>query len=140
MRCKEVCGARDQTGAQAALVWVLGLDALLGLPTWHRWHCLTGLCNLLAVQRPGTEASLDWLALRAPEVHAELAPRWCAPAALLRQAAGGYAAMAMHPLRTESSTQVRQHIAAGLPWAQCVPGPVADYINSHGLYRPAAQG
>ncbi len=131
---------RAQLGALTPLVWVLGLDALLALPSWHRWLSLTGLCNLLAVQRPGTKTSLHWLAVEAPQVHAELAARWRAPEALLQQPAGGYAALPMHPLRCESSTELRLRIATGRPWVEWVPAPVAEYINGHGLYRARAQG
>ncbi len=37
-----------------------------------------------------------------------------------------------------SSTQVRELVAAGRPIAALVPGPVAEYILRHGLYRRPA--
>jgi nicotinate-nucleotide adenylyltransferase len=38
------------------------------------------------------------------------------------------------PLHAHSATDIRQRIAAGLPWRELVPSVVADYIQRHGLY------
>lgn len=44
---------RREQGARP-LVLILGLDAFLGLPTWHRWEELLGLAHLAIAPRPGT--------------------------------------------------------------------------------------
>ena len=36
-----------------ALALVVGADAFLGLPTWHRWREIFGLAHLVVVARPG---------------------------------------------------------------------------------------
>lgn len=128
---------RAEVGPSASLIWVLGMDSLLQLDTWHDWQHIFDLANLLGVQRPGTEVDPAWLAQAAPGVHAELSRRWCEPDALLQRPAGAYAALPMRPLREESATEVRQRIVEGRDWSHCVPAPVAAYILDSGLYRSA---
>jgi len=125
---------RRELGPTAAIVWVLGIDSLAQLDTWHDWRRLFSLAHVLGVQRPLTEAGKDWLQQRAPGVYAEVGPRWRPLAELAGQPAGFYAPLAIRPLRTESATDIRQRIAAGLPWAGQVPAAVARYIRQAGLY------
>ena len=129
-------GLRAEFGPTMPIVWILGLDSVLQLDQWHHWTELLSLAHLLGVQRPGTQVGRDWLRAKAPRVHAELGPRWTRPEALLRAPAGGYAALAIRPLRRESATGVRARIAAGEDWAHLVAPPVAAFIEATGLYRP----
>ena len=41
------------------LVLLLGADAFLGLPTWHRWEELFELAHIAIFTRPGHELSID---------------------------------------------------------------------------------
>ena len=41
------------------LCLLLGLDAFLGLPTWHRWRDLTGLAHIVVARRPGVGQPID---------------------------------------------------------------------------------
>jgi nicotinate-nucleotide adenylyltransferase len=130
---------RAEIGPAASLVWVLGVDSLAQLETWHQWRRIFELASVLGVERPGAPADPEWLQRQAPVVHAHLLPRWQAPAALAATPAGGYAALAMLPLRTESATDIRARIASGRSWARLVPPPVAAYIRAAGLYRPGPE-
>jgi len=125
---------RAELGPDEPLVWVLGIDSLLQLDAWHHWRSLFAHAHLLGVERPGTRLSPEWLRERAPEVQAELSPRWRAPAELALAPAGGYAPLPMQPLREESATEVRRRIAAGEDWSAMVPPAVARYIRERGLY------
>ena len=125
---------RAELGPDEPLVWILGIDSLMQLDAWHHWRDLFLHTHLLGVERPGTRLSAGWLRERAPEVHAELAPRWRAPGELGRTPAGGYAPLPMQPLRDESATEVRRRIAAGEDWSAMVPPAVAGYIRAQGLY------
>lgn len=49
---------RAERGLQP-LVLCLGMDAFLGLPTWHRWTELTRLAHLAVAHRPGYEPPSD---------------------------------------------------------------------------------
>jgi nicotinate-nucleotide adenylyltransferase len=129
---------RAELGQAACIVWVLGIDSVLQLDHWHHWKRLLALANLLGVQRPHTRVGREWLAAHAPEVQAELAPRWTSPERLARQAAGAYAALALRPLRRESATEVRARIATGRPWRQLLAPGVPAFIESAGLYGASA--
>jgi nicotinate-nucleotide adenylyltransferase len=39
-----------------SLCVLLGMDAFLGLPTWHRWRELLGLAHIVVAHRPGWKA------------------------------------------------------------------------------------
>jgi nicotinate-nucleotide adenylyltransferase len=39
-----------------SLCLMLGMDAFLGLPQWHRWRELTSLAHIVVAHRPGWEA------------------------------------------------------------------------------------
>ena len=44
---------RNEMGAAQSLALVVGCDALLGLPTWHRWQSLLDLAHIVVLARPG---------------------------------------------------------------------------------------
>jgi nicotinate-nucleotide adenylyltransferase len=128
---------RTELGPAATVIWVVGIDSLAQLDSWHQWRQLFGLAHLLGVQRPGTEIDASWLERNAPAVHAEVLPRWRPLQALASQPAGYYAPLSIYPLRMESASEVRGRIASGLTWDDLVPAPVADYIRELGLYGSA---
>lgn len=128
---------RMELGPYAAIVWVLGIDSLAQLDTWHEWRRIFELANVLGVQRPGTEIDQPWLQRRAPAVFAEVRPRWRQPGELAGHPCGCYSPLPIQPLRTESASEVRARIAAGRPWNDLVPAPVAAYIRDEGLYGSA---
>ncbi|HUL19059.1 MAG TPA: nicotinate-nucleotide adenylyltransferase [Steroidobacteraceae bacterium] len=41
---------------QRSLCLLLGMDAFLGLPQWHRWRDLLGLAHIVVAHRPGWRA------------------------------------------------------------------------------------
>jgi nicotinate-nucleotide adenylyltransferase len=126
---------RAESGPARPLAWLVGGDSVLQLHTWHRWRELFALAHVLAVPRPGAPLDPEMLARLAPEVHAEVAPRWRAPGELSSSPAGGFAVLAPPALREESSSELRRRIAAGEPWQAWVPAPVAAFIEARGLYR-----
>jgi nicotinate-nucleotide adenylyltransferase len=127
---------RGELGPSAAIVWVLGLDSLAQLDSWHEWRRIFELAHVLGVERPGTAVDPAWLQRCAPAVHAEVLPRWRQTAELAKHPCGYYSPLPIHPLRLESATEVRRRIAAGEPWSDLVPAAVAGYIRDAGLYRP----
>lgn len=128
---------RSELGPSAAIVWVLGIDSLAQLDSWHEWRQLFELAHLLGVQRPGTEIEPSWLQQQAPRVFAEVMPRWCPIGELAGHPCGHYSPLPIRPLRTESASEVRARIFSGQPWAELVPASVAGYIRDQGLYGPA---
>ncbi len=128
---------RSELGAEAPIAWLIGADSLLQLASWHRWHELFELAHILVVDRPGAAVDADTLRTQAPEVSAEIAPRWRDQGELPKTAHGGFAPVPMPALRPESSTELRRRIRAGEPWQQWVAPAVAAYIVRHGLYQQA---
>lgn len=124
---------RDECGPQQPLAWLIGRDAFLGLPDWHDWQALFGLCHFIVADRPGqhTRPMPDALS-------AACAARWCQDPGELQTAPGGWVFRLHLPLRAESSTAIRAGLAGRRGQAgghDDLPAPVAAYIARHGLYR-----
>lgn len=113
---------------------LLGADAFLGLPGWREWTLLFGLAHFVVAGRPGLDLSPDSLP---PLLSAEAGGRWTDDPAALRAAPAGRVLLLRQPLHDVSATDLRARIAAGRPWRHLLPGPVADYIQRHRLYRDA---
>jgi nicotinate-nucleotide adenylyltransferase len=97
------------------LFLILGADAALGLPTWHRWETILEQARILVVPRPGTDLSLI----------TEVVPT----ARLLDMAA-----------LDVSSTLIRSMAAEGRPYRFLVPPQVHTYIEKTGLYTQFGSG
>jgi len=117
---------------ETPLALIVGTDAFLGLPTWHRWAELPTLAHLLVVHRPG------W---HPPEsgVMAELLAerRLPGPAGLRRAVAGGILPCEVTRLEI-SATAIREQLAAGLNPRYLLPDSVLAYIETHGCYAREA--
>ncbi|MDH3210584.1 MAG: nicotinate-nucleotide adenylyltransferase [Burkholderiaceae bacterium] len=92
---------------------ILGQDQLQRLPTWHRWRYLVRLVTLAVANRAG----------ESPRTPAELAV-----------ARANVVEVPMPPLLI-SSSQVRTQVASNQSIATLVPADVADYVETHHLYR-----
>jgi nicotinate-nucleotide adenylyltransferase len=122
---------RAELGARP-LCLVLGADAFLDLPSWHRWREILVLAHLIVVPRPGC-------ALPAQGELAELlaARRRGDLMALHRASAGMIFVEAVTPLEISSSA-IRALVAAGGDPRFLVPDAVRDLVISSGCYlRPA---
>jgi nicotinate-nucleotide adenylyltransferase len=114
------------------LVLMLGMDAFLGLPTWHRWRELLELAHLAVAHRPGAlppvEGELGELLSARRALHAE---------DLANSPAGR---ILVHP-GTQldiSSTDLRDALRAGKDPCYLMPEPVRRMIIARGIY--ARQG
>ncbi|MFT3756586.1 MAG: nicotinate-nucleotide adenylyltransferase [Pseudoxanthomonas sp.] len=125
---------RGEFGINAPLAMLIGADSFIGLPSWRQWRELFELAHIVIAERPGSPLD-DGLP---PELAAEAAGRWCDDANALAAAPAGGLFCLHQPLHAESATGIRQRIAAGQPWRDGLPPPVAEYITAHGLYRQAA--
>lgn len=114
-----------QNQPHAVLVWVIGMDSLVNLHTWHRWRELTDLANLLVVDRPG------WQKPVAGPVAEWLRERECAAEQF--SVSGGVAFLATTPVSV-SSSDLRRQLAQGMPAKYLVPDPVGAYIRANHLY------
>ena len=99
------------------LYFILGADSLSELPKWRQPEAIIRLCTLVAVPRPGY-AFPDLAAM-------EKAIPGIGRRVILLDA----------PNIDISATEIRDRLARGASIGDLVPGPVADYIREHGLYR-----
>jgi len=91
----------------AELVVLLGEDAARTLPQWRESAALAAEARLVVVTR-GEEGSVN----------------------------AGVPVERVATRRVDvSATEIRERVRTGLPIRGFVPGPVADYIAEHGLYR-----
>jgi nicotinate-nucleotide adenylyltransferase len=123
-------GLRAELGPRVPLAWLVGADSFRGLPSWKDWTGLFGLAHFIVAERPGSP--LD--AALAPGLATALAGRLTDDPAVLRQRPHGRVLRLHQPLQAHSATDLRQRIAAGLPWRGLVAPAVADYIAGHRLY------
>ena len=127
---------RAELGDQVPIAWLIGSDSLARLHTWHRWRELFTRAHILAVERAGSRVDPGSLGRDAPEVQAEIGPRWRPAEQLQASPAGGFAMLPLPRQRPESSTELRRRLAAGEPWQDWVSPAVAAYIGHHRLYPP----
>ena len=119
---------RAELPADEPLVFAMGMDAYLTLPTWHRWEELTRFAHIVALARPGAKEAAP------PEIRAWEAGRLVTPEVLLTSAAGAVARLELSQLDV-SATEVRSGRASGSEWRSALTPAVADYIEMKGLYQ-----
>jgi nicotinate-nucleotide adenylyltransferase len=125
---------RRETPARP-LALILGADAFLGLPTWHRWRELFDLAHLVVVARPGVSFDGTMPAILADEWTRRLRRDVAA------LAAGPAGAIVMQPISAHpiSASAIRAQLARGAEGVAAVrgllPAAVLAYIDRNQLYR-----
>lgn len=121
---------RERFGATRPLVLLVGADAFLGLPSWHRWREIFGLAHIAVATRPGYALDAAAMAESTPELADEYLRRQHGD---LTASAG---AIVPFPLvaGTVSGTETRAMIRAGRDPGDWLPPGVLDYIRTHHLY------
>ena len=110
---------QDRLKAGAELYFIVGLDSLAELPTWHEPARLIRLCRLAVVRRPGYHVDMVQLETILPGVVSRLE-------------------FVEAPEMGISSSEIQRRVRAGLPIKYQLPEPVEAYIVEHGLYRTAS--
>jgi nicotinate-nucleotide adenylyltransferase len=110
------------------LCLLLGLDAFLGLPAWHRWRELPELAHIVVARRPGVARQIEG------EAGALLKQRAVADRRdLARTPAGGILVLDVTQLDISSSA-IRGLVAAGGDPRFLVPDAVRDLILESRVY------
>jgi nicotinate-nucleotide adenylyltransferase len=88
------------------LFWIVGSDALSGIPSWHEWEEFVSEVTVVAVNRVGQIASVPFnvVSVEMPEVRI-------------------------------SATQLRDRFINKLDTKYLVPEKVSEYISEQGLYQ-----
>ena len=109
------------------LYLLLGADAFLHLPAWHRWRELWDLAHIVVMRRPG----------------------WSPPATLpdwwqrhlcrgdFRERPAGCIVTVETPLWDIQATVIRRHLRAGIDASAALPADVLEYARRHHLYDAA---
>ena len=122
---------RDELGATTPLALIIGMDAFLGLESWHEWQRLAALSHLVVTHRPGWSlqqlgASSELLQLVAERAVDD-------PGALRHRAAGHLVFQPVTQLEI-SATQVRALISARKDIHYLVPEHVRQLIETQTIY------
>lgn len=121
---------RAELGGDRPLVVLLGADAFLGLPSWHRWQELFALAHVAVATRPGH--LLDPGAMSEPLAE-QFRRRRAAGLALSAAPCGAVVPFAITALDI-SATAIRERLAAGRGARYLLPDAVLDYIRLNRLY------
>jgi len=113
---------------QRPLCLLLGMDAFLGLPNWHRWREIPELAHVVVAHRPG------WKAPTQGPLGEVMADRGTGSVRELHAApAGKVFVLAVTQLEI-SSTELRQLIARGRNPRYLVPDSVCKLLAETGWY------
>jgi nicotinate-nucleotide adenylyltransferase len=105
-----------------SLCLLLGMDAFLGLPQWHRWHELTSLAHIVVAHRPGSDTPTS-----GPLGELLCERRAPSAAALATKPAGLIHVQPVTQLEI-SSTDLRDSLRAGRDPKFLVPDSVREII------------
>ncbi|WP_303909432.1 nicotinate-nucleotide adenylyltransferase [Thiohalomonas denitrificans] len=122
---------RDDFG-NVSLSLLMGLDAFLGLPRWHRWERIPQLAHIVVAHRPGWH--LDDAEEAEQTAVQLLEERRSDPAILQERTAGGIVLQAVTPLAI-SATAIRRLIGEGRSARYLIPDAVWHMIEKDQLYR-----
>lgn len=118
---------RAELGREQSLCLVMGCDALLGLPSWHRWSELPNLAHLVIMARPG------WALPTEGTLAAWLQDHQGTPEDLHREPAGRVITQTLRP-QDISATNIRSLLQLGFSARYLLPESVLAYIAERGLY------
>jgi nicotinate-nucleotide adenylyltransferase len=118
------------------LCLVVGMDAFLGLPKWHRWRDLLGLAHLVVAHRPG------WRAPTMGPLGELLVDHGTGTVSDLHDGVAGRIYIHAVTQLEISSTDVRALVGAGRDPRYLMPDGVRRIIGESGCYarKEAARG
>lgn len=125
--------AKYKAGKRIALCFIIGADAFIRLPHWHRWCELFELCHLIIVNRPGS-ALLNNLSDLPDELKAACQTHQAVTVEELKNLPCGHIFTTPTTLLDISSTKIRSLIASGKSARYLLPEAVLDYIDKHNFY------
>ena len=111
---------------QAALFFIVGVDAFNSLLAWHQWSEIFELAHLVVVERPGEQLVSEG------ELAEVLVERMTIEKPI---GLAGAIVTGLHCELPHSSTQVRQALTTAAPVEQLLDKSVSDYIQENRLYQ-----
>lgn len=107
---------REQLGNDVDLYFIMGMDSLANILTWHAPDQFIRVCKLAVFFRPGFTANIDELEKQLPGL------RECV-------------VFVPSPAIDIAASELQRRIRADLPITHLVPPAVETYIAQHNLYR-----
>jgi len=121
----------DEMGPAWELYFILGLDAILEIPSWKDYAQLFRLSHFVVLDRPGYDpAGLEEVLLR--EVDPQFQP--LAAGAGFRHPSGYQVLLFQSTLMDISATGIRRLVRRGRSIRYLLPEEVREYIITHKLY------
>jgi nicotinate-nucleotide adenylyltransferase len=117
-----------------SLCLIVGMDAFLGLPGWHRWREILDLAHVVVAHRPG------WKAPTSGPLGELMVDRGTGAVRDLHAARAGRIHVHSVTQLEISSTDLRQIITSGRDPRFLVPDAVRDIILETGCYARARAG
>jgi nicotinate-nucleotide adenylyltransferase len=111
-----------------SLCLLLGMDAFLGMPNWHRWREIFELAHVVVAHRPG------WKAPITGPLGEVMVDRGTGSVRELHAAPAGRVYVHAVTQLEISSTELRQLILGGRDLKFLVPEPVRELIATSGCY------
>jgi len=108
-----------ELGPEVELFFLMGLDSLANILTWHEPARLLQMCHLVVASRPGVEVDMPRILAELPQVEERLV-------------------RISMPLMEISGGDLRRRRAAGRSIRYLTPEAVRLYIQAHHLYEAAA--
>jgi nicotinate-nucleotide adenylyltransferase len=122
--------------AARPLALIVGSDAFLGLPMWHRWREVFDLAHLIVVTRPGTTIA----GALPPTLVPEWNRRFTRDTGILSRPGGGAIVTQTITPHDISASAIRAALAHGPEGVAAVrgllPPAVLAYIDRNQLYHP----
>ena len=122
---------RDEIG-ERSLCMILGMDAFLGLPAWHRWNELLEFAHIVVAYRPGSKPPTDG------PLGKLLAAHGCSKPADLQHAPAGHILMREVTQLEISSSAIRDFLYREQDARYLLPDAVLNIIEATGCYAPHA--
>lgn len=113
-----------------SLCLLLGMDAFLGLPDWHRWRELLELAHIVVVHRPG------WKAPMTGPLGEVMVDRGTGSVRDLHDKLAGCIHIRAVTQLEISSTELRKVVTSGQDPRYLVPDEVRKIIRETGCYAP----
>ena len=113
-----------------SLCLLLGMDAFLGLPNWHRWRDILDLAHVVVWRRPG------WKAPEKGPLGEVMVDRGTGSIRELHEQKAGRVYIHAVTQLEISSTEIRQVILSGTDPRYLVPDEVRKIIVETGCYAP----
>jgi nicotinate-nucleotide adenylyltransferase len=125
-------GYRERVGESGSLLFLMGRDSWVTLPSWHRWEELTDLVHLLILERSGPDQSSpevlrEWLKSR--QVHD--------PKEMMNSSSGKVCFLSLDQINV-SASGLRGRMTEGSSIEEDVNPLVRKYIRQQNLYTGAS--